>query len=75
MNILHVTNEFSKKNYSIASLIIHLFKFYDSSEDVNVKMALHPDDPPMPLFGLPRIVSSLDDYKFILNSYIGDRYD
>ncbi len=38
MNILHVTNEFSKKNYSIASLIIHLFKFYDSSEDVNVKI-------------------------------------
>ena len=39
------------------------------AEDVNVKMALHPDDPPIPLFGLPRIVSSLDDYKFILNSY------
>ncbi len=39
------------------------------AEDNNVKMCLHPDDPPIPLFGLPRIVSTLEDYKFILNSY------
>ena len=32
-------------------------------------MAIHPDDPPIPLFGVPRIVSTYDDYKFILNSY------
>jgi len=34
-----------------------------------VKMAIHPDDPPIPLFGVPRIVSTLDDYDFILNSF------
>ena len=39
------------------------------AEENNVKMCLHPDDPPMPLFGLPRIVSDLKDYKFVLNSY------
>ena len=39
------------------------------AEDLNVKMALHPDDPPISLFGLPRIVSNSDDYKFILDSY------
>ena len=39
------------------------------AEDNNVKMAIHPDDPPIPLFGVPRIVSTYEDYKFILNSY------
>ena len=39
------------------------------AEENNVKMAIHPDDPPIPLFGVPRIVSTMDDYKFILNSY------
>ena len=39
------------------------------AEENGVKMAIHPDDPPIPLFGVPRIVSTLDDYKYILNSY------
>ena len=39
------------------------------AEENNVKMAIHPDDPPIPLFGVPRIVSTLEDYKYILNSY------
>ncbi len=42
------------------------------AEEKKIKMALHPDDPPIPLFGVPRIVSSLEDYKFILNSYKSD---
>ena len=39
------------------------------AEANNVKMALHPDDPPLPLLGLPRIVSTLDDYNYIFNQY------
>ena len=39
------------------------------AEECNVKMALHPDDPPISLFGIPRIVSNLEDYKYVLNSY------
>ncbi len=39
------------------------------AEENNVKLAIHPDDPPISLFGLPRIVSSLDDYQFIINSF------
>jgi len=36
------------------------------AQEVKVKMAIHPDDPPRPLFGLPRIVSNRDDLARIL---------
>ena len=31
------------------------------AEEAGVKMAMHPDDPPRPIFGLPRIVKNRDD--------------
>jgi len=42
------------------------------AEENKVRMAIHPDDPPIPLFGLPRIVSSLEDYKYIIESCKSD---
>ena len=36
-------------------------------EEMNVKMAIHPDDPPWEIFGLPRITKNLSDLKKILS--------
>ncbi len=39
------------------------------AEEAGVKMAIHPDDPPFPLFGLPRIVKDADDAAALLAAY------
>lgn len=39
------------------------------AEESGVKLAIHPDDPPFSLFGLPRVVSTEKDFEFILNVY------
>ncbi|ULX50922.1 mannonate dehydratase [Cupriavidus taiwanensis] len=36
------------------------------AKECGVKMAIHPDDPPRPIFGLPRIVKNRDDLARIL---------
>ena len=37
------------------------------AEEVDVKMAIHPDDPPWGIFGLPRIVKSKDSLQRIID--------
>ena len=39
------------------------------AEESGVKLAIHPDDPPFSLFGLPRVVSTEKDLEFLLNVY------
>lgn len=39
------------------------------AEEADVRMAIHPDDPPIPLLGLPRIVSTEKDYELLFNAY------
>jgi mannonate dehydratase len=36
------------------------------AEACGVKLAIHPDDPPFPILGLPRVVSNMDDIRYIL---------
>jgi mannonate dehydratase len=39
------------------------------AEEAGVRLAIHPDDPPRPLLGLPRIVSTADDARWVLDRY------
>ncbi len=38
------------------------------AEEVGARLCIHPDDPPFSLYGLPRVVSTADDARFILNA-------
>lgn len=37
-------------------------------EEEGIKMTIHPDDPPYPILGLPRIASTKADLLYIINS-------
>jgi len=38
------------------------------AEKLRVKMCIHPDDPPFPIFGLPRIISTENDLLDVVNA-------
>ena len=51
-----------------ANLVRFLKAVVPTAEEVGIGLCIHPDDPPRPLFGLPRIVSTEDDIAFILGA-------
>lgn len=50
----------------------HLVEFLQRvapvAEQLGVTLTLHPDDPPRPLFGLPRVASTADDYQALFDA-------
>ncbi|MFC0406910.1 mannonate dehydratase [Roseomonas elaeocarpi] len=42
------------------------------AEEVGIRMAIHPDDPPRSIMGLPRIVSGAEDLEFITGAVESD---
>lgn len=49
-----------------AHLIAFLREVVPVAEELGVRLAIHPDDPPWSLFGLPRVVSTIEDVRAIL---------
>jgi mannonate dehydratase len=60
------------KNISARQLRENLVSFLQdvipTAEENQVKMVIHPDDPPYPILGLPRVVSTFSDLEFIFKS-------
>ena len=50
------------------NLIYFLESIMDTCSSANIKMTIHPDDPPYPILGLPRIVSSKQDLLYIIEN-------
>jgi len=59
------------RDIDAARLKEHLFYFLQEvvpvAEAEGLKMAIHPDDPPFPILGLPRIVSTEQDARDLLD--------
>lgn len=49
-----------------AHLIAFLREVAPVAEELGARLAIHPDDPPWSLFGLPRVVSTAEDVRSIL---------
>lgn len=56
-----------------AELRANLYEFIraitPAAEEAGINLAIHPDDPPYPILGLPRVVSTESDAKQLLAAY------
>jgi mannonate dehydratase len=59
------------KGISADKLRSHLVQFLEEiiplAEKLGIRMCIHPDDPPFTLLGLPRVVSTREDYQYIFD--------
>ena len=57
----NVTNEqyWANMKYFLDAVVPH-------AERLDIKMAIHPDDPPWPLYGLPKLISNAENIRTFL---------
>lgn len=56
----HITSDILRQN-----LVAFLNEITDIADANEIQLAIHPDDPPYPILGLPRIVSTENDLNFL----------
>lgn len=51
-----------------ANLIAFQKEIIPLADELGLRMCIHPDDPPFSLFGLPRVVSTIEDYRAMFSA-------
>ena len=51
-----------------ANLIAFLELVVPTAEELGLRLCCHPDDPPVPLLGLPRVMSTEADYRAVMEA-------